>query len=607
MAVSRNLGVARRSRVGLCVGRESRMAASVSAPTEKSIRQRVGVRSFERGERYYRSGRIHDARRRGNVLQARCTGSDEHDYRVEVRLDGAKIVSGRCSCPVGGDGACKHVAALLLNWREQPGEFDEAPEVEQLLARCSQAELIDLIRSMLEAEPALEEVVEAAAPGEPVDPSQTLDAVQRNVTRALERLNADGEPGPAAGAIELQRGQVESRLARRDAATAAAIVRGIIAGTVGSYDVNADVTGVVASAIDRAVALAGRCFAGLSEGDPLRRGLLHDLLSLLRFDVCQSGAGLAESAPESIAQHVTAAERREVVAWVRENTPPARRGDAADAWQRECWGALIADLLGDALDDESYLKHCREFGLDAALIARLLQLQRYEAALEAAVELDEPQLPEIAELFVKQGRDGDALRLMQCRAADSPAAAAWLTEYYEERQAWDEALEWRRHEYEQSPDLVNYRAVRRAAQKAGRWPELAEELLEAAGRAGDPEERLWILAEERRCEDLLREVDLAESAGRRLSDRLLEEVAGKIEATHPGRAIELYVQLAERLIAGRRAGNYAAASDLLRRARRLYELAGREQEWTRRIGEIASRHSRRRALQQQLRRDQLLP
>jgi uncharacterized Zn finger protein len=87
---------------------------------------------------------------------------------------------------------------------------------------------------------------------------------------------------------------------------------------------------------------------------------------------------------------------------------------------------------------------------------------------------------------------------------------------------------------------------------------------------------------------------------------LLEDVARGIEKTHPEQAVDLYLQVAERLIEGRRSGNYAVASDLLSRARDLYAAAGRQQDWNRCITEIATRHSRRRTLQQQLRRAKLL-
>ena len=88
-------------------------------------------------------------------------GADDHDYRIEVRLDGSKIIAGRCTCPVGDDGMCKHVAALLLNWREKPDDFQESPALETVLAGCSQSELIRLVRSLLDADPDLEEVLES--------------------------------------------------------------------------------------------------------------------------------------------------------------------------------------------------------------------------------------------------------------------------------------------------------------------------------------------------------------------------------------------------------------------------------------------------------------
>ncbi|MBL8849176.1 MAG: hypothetical protein JNG89_05810, partial [Planctomycetaceae bacterium] len=78
----------------------------MSAPTENLIRQLVGSRSFDRGASYFENGRIHHARRQGELLKARCYGSEDNDYRIEVRLNGAKVLGGHCSCPVGEEGTC---------------------------------------------------------------------------------------------------------------------------------------------------------------------------------------------------------------------------------------------------------------------------------------------------------------------------------------------------------------------------------------------------------------------------------------------------------------------------------------------------------------------
>lgn len=578
----------------------------MAAPTESSIRQRVGTRSFDRGAGYFRQGHVHDARRQGDVLKARCHGADDHDYRVEVRLDGAKIVSGRCTCPVGHDGTCKHVAAMLLNWREQPADFEQTPDLATLLSRRDKAELIELIAALVDAEPALEEIVESAVLTEAGDAAHTTESVQRTVTRVLERLSEGGDPAVAAAAIHPLAAQAGRLCAAGEVERASAIGAGIVAAAVAHYDANADMTGDVARGIDATGAVLARCFAGLPEQDPRRGPILQSLFALLQFDVCVAGAGLAGSVSESIAAHATREEIRQVIAWVREIAPPSRRNDPYEAWQRECWGALIADLVGTELDDEEYLEHCRQFGLTAARVARLLELERSDDALQAAGELEEPQLPEVAELFVRRGRAADAVQLMQCRAADSPAAAAWLMDYYEERGKWDDALEWRRHEFEQHPDLVNYRAVRRAAQKAKQWPELADELVETAQRVAEPQARVQILLEAGRVEDARAELERVLGAGLQIGAEVLEDVARALEQADPERAIDLYLQVAERLITSRRAKNYASASKLLGRARSLYEQTGRQQDWKQCIAAIASRHSRRRALQQQLKRAKLL-
>jgi len=574
----------------------------MSAPTEKSIRRRVGTRSFERGDRYFRLGQIHDARRSGDLLRARCHGSDDHDYRVEVRVHGAKVITGRCSCPVGADGTCKHVAAVLLNWRERPADFQESAEIAQLLGKRTKAELIDLITALVDSDPMLAEVIESVALPENAD----ARSIEKSAAHLLELLADGADPSITAMALQTQVAQAARRMSSGDVVGAAGICQGIAAAAVAHYGSEADVTGDVARVIDSAGELLTRCFTALPQDGELRRSVLKSLFTLLQFDVCIAGAGLAGSIPEAIDEHASRDEVRQVIEWVREVAAPSRQSSPYDKWQRECWGALIADLVGDELTDDEYLEHCRQFGLMGARVARLLELNQFEEAVEAGMAVDEPQLPEIAELFVQHGRDADAVTLMQCRAADSPAAAAWLMDHYEGRGEWTDALEWRRHEFEQQPDLLNYRAVQRAAVKAKRWPELANELLEIAGRSGDPQLRVRILLDEGRVADAAQELEQIVTDGGRVADELFEDVARASEKDDPERAIELYVQVAESLIEGRRSRNYVVASELLKRVQGLYEATGRPQEWHRCITGIASRHARRRALQQQLRRAKLL-
>jgi hypothetical protein len=86
----------------------------VIALQEHDIAAWAGVTSLERGRSYAQNGDVFDVRRQGASLKARCRGSLPEPYNIEIELDEDRIVEAVCSCPVGGAGRCKHVAAVLL-------------------------------------------------------------------------------------------------------------------------------------------------------------------------------------------------------------------------------------------------------------------------------------------------------------------------------------------------------------------------------------------------------------------------------------------------------------------------------------------------------------
>jgi uncharacterized Zn finger protein len=122
---------------------------------EPQIQQWIGDVSFRRGERYYRQGRILNPRRQAETLKALCSGSQPEPYRVEMLLSPQGIVSGHCSCPVGGRGRCKHAAALLLTWLHEPETFHEIEDLETSLLRRSKDDLVALIFKMIGRYPSL--------------------------------------------------------------------------------------------------------------------------------------------------------------------------------------------------------------------------------------------------------------------------------------------------------------------------------------------------------------------------------------------------------------------------------------------------------------------
>jgi hypothetical protein len=139
--------------------------------TLEMIRNWVGEKSFGRSRSYV--GRsIFDTRRTGMTLKARCQGTDDQPYTVKATLDAHGIVSDDCSCPVGSH--CKHVAALLQTWLNDPEAFIEVEALDQTLERRDKAELIEIIHRMVDRYPDLELMLElptvvADKQGQPLD------------------------------------------------------------------------------------------------------------------------------------------------------------------------------------------------------------------------------------------------------------------------------------------------------------------------------------------------------------------------------------------------------------------------------------------------------
>jgi len=146
--------------------------------TESHIRAWTDPGSFGRGQGYYRAGHTITPRRQGSTLKARCIGSRPEPYCVEITLGPGGIARGECSCPVGAGGHCKHAVALLLTWLQRPDTFTTVEDVETALERRSKAELVVIIRRMLERHPGLEQVLELPifTAAEDAPPRSSLEA-----------------------------------------------------------------------------------------------------------------------------------------------------------------------------------------------------------------------------------------------------------------------------------------------------------------------------------------------------------------------------------------------------------------------------------------------
>ncbi len=119
------------------------------------VMHRIGRTSFMRAQSYVDGGSIVNLRQTGHELKAHCNEYIGTPYQVEIKFLADEIISTSCSCPMGHDGRCKHVGAVLILWVEEPERFRSIKSLTESLEQRSKSELILFLRQLVQHDPFL--------------------------------------------------------------------------------------------------------------------------------------------------------------------------------------------------------------------------------------------------------------------------------------------------------------------------------------------------------------------------------------------------------------------------------------------------------------------
>ena len=572
--------------------------------TEQAIRRWVGEASYGRGLGYYRGGHILQPRRQGSTLKARCIGSEEQPYRVQVNLDEHGIASGSCTCYVGAGGQCKHAAALLLCWLHEPERFQEQASLEATLEARSKAELIALIRRMLNRYPDLEPLLEIPLVADGSDlPPVDAEMLQKQVQSAFYGGDDWHADRVVPEELEELAGLGDAYAGQERWAEAAAIYQAVIDAILGYYGWVQDDTWELAPIVDDCVAGLGECLRGTQAPDQ-RDAILRALFEMCRWDVEHGGVEMGMDASFILLEDAKAEEKRRIAGWVRDAMPPsgATANDWSATYRRQVYGGLLLGLEEKQADDETFMRICRETGRWHDLVDRLLALGRVDEAAEVARERDDNALLGLADLLIQHGHASLAEELVRERAAGSRdwRFPEWLKRRARARGDLAEALAVAETQFWQRPNLAGYQEMRDLARQMGGWDTRRGALL---ARLGDNEH--YRLLTEIHLEE--GEIDRAlETLGQVLASRsgwggdLTVRVAQVAEEVRPRAALHLYQQQAERLIAARGRSNYVTAASHLTRVCALYQSLGEPGAWEAYVARLREDNRRLPALKQEL-------
>jgi hypothetical protein len=205
--------------------------------TTDAARDWVGDHEIGKGRPYAEGAAVSGAVKSGNILRASVKGTRTRPYRVRVTLGENAVEFGECSCPVGYYGKCKHVAAVLLAYLDEPARFADLPDADANLGARSKAELVSLVKHLLKRAPELEPQLAVALPGfvrgRPVEPA-TYYWQAMDVIRGVNLANDWAEHEMAEG-LGVVLGAAAEFADRGEAAASDAVVRGVAEALVAAF------------------------------------------------------------------------------------------------------------------------------------------------------------------------------------------------------------------------------------------------------------------------------------------------------------------------------------------------------------------------------------
>lgn len=241
-----------------------------------------------KGQQYVRDGAIVNPEQQATALKAYCYGSLPDPFRVQITFDDLGITAALCSCSTGtppyGNGGCEHSAALLLAWNEQLETFTQTDDIDTILERQSKAQLIVLIKQLLQKQPEVEWQLTmpplAGHKSVPIDTEEYRCQVDEAFRHAGHQW--DAVYGISHGLYLIT--TTAARFARQqDYANTAAIYEVVAMDTLSHYLSYHDEDGALGRVVQDCVEGLGACQESEREDAILRERILEAIFAVYRF------------------------------------------------------------------------------------------------------------------------------------------------------------------------------------------------------------------------------------------------------------------------------------------------------------------------------------
>ena len=582
--------------------------------TETDIRQVASSSSFERGYSYYHNGYVSSVVQRGEQLTAEVEGSQYRPYQVQVTLKDGGVASAGCSCPYDWGDYCKHIVAVLLYYVHETADIETKPEVTDLLANLTEAQLRQLLINLTQAQPELLETIEREIgwmQQTPLKSTKTagtkpvavdIPAIRRELRKDLR------SSGPSSRYDDYYYGDYYDEYfnpGEHLQPHMAKVAELLQAGDVASAEA------VITAVIEEWIEGIGDFEDSYDFGDSLNEAE-HELDQTLT-EVILSLDLTDEEREEWIEQieewsdvvDLEIAETAVPQGWDYPPLVAVLQGTITDkgAWEDEApWFAdelahIRLNILERQGRSQEFLYLAESEGQTERYIQMLARVGQTELAVtEAKRYLEYPnQILALGHILQEKGESTAALEIgehgltmpKQEYSHSKAPLAQWLRDLAEANHKPDLALQAAQVAFLESHTLEDYTTVQRLAGE--QWPQLKEALLESLAAAHYSSRKVDIYLHEGMLTAAMRELDKNYSFYHSDLVRVVEATKEK----YPDWGIQKYKNLGEAIMDAGRAKDYDTAANWLSRARDIYLLHNRKADWHNYLSSILDKHARK--------------
>ncbi|PTA69546.1 SWIM zinc finger family protein [Deinococcus arcticus] len=388
----------------------------------KAAQDHVGAGEWRKGRPYVAGLSALSAQPDGGAVTLSGWARGQERYRVQANLQGGQVAGAHCSCPVGDEGGCKHVAALLARAAEAPGDFETLPDLDVTLSGMGAADLRALVRRLLRRAPELTRLVVAGGTG-----TGLAGQVQAAFAQVVYDPEEDWEgEGPDLDEVWTLTEEL-TRLSETPGAEPQAVLNAAVALLDGAAELQDDDYGVelhdlAAPARSALLRLLAR---DLSEDV---RSSAHDALQEATAEFGWSAAELAQEEQAGLFAALPAEDRALILGFLQGLTDAEGRDYRRRELARTL--AVLGQLGAGEVTPEAEIALARAAGDREGLVRLLLAQGRTGEAVAALTEGSRPAAPQEVEAPFRDYGLLDTLETYARTNLRVYGARAWLYGHY---------------------------------------------------------------------------------------------------------------------------------------------------------------------------------